>query len=302
MGLDDGLGDAEQRRAADLVDVHHVLESLEVALEHERRQLVLGAGEEHALELAHQELYHALAALEHDVARESVRHDDVHVPAQCGGALDVADEVYAALVGDALERRPGLLLQLRALGLLRAVIEQADPRVRAAEDVLGVEAAHEGELQQVLAGALRVRAAVYEHDAPAAVGDDRPERRAADAADALYGERGAREQRSGAAGGDHGVAPALLEQVQRHGHGGVLLPPRRRARVVLHRDDLAGVDYLYAALAAEVTLDVLAPADQRNVHAQLALCTDRTRYGRLRRIVAAHGVNYYPQSSGPPYL
>ena len=63
-------------------------------------------------------------------------------------ALDIADEVDAPLVRGLLQQLEGLLLQLPALGGLRAVAQQTDFRLRHAEDVFGVKAAHEGKLQE----------------------------------------------------------------------------------------------------------------------------------------------------------
>ena len=302
MGLDDGLGDAHQRCAADLVDVHGSLHGGKVVFQHGRGQLVFCAGVENALERLHHVFDHALGALEENVAGKAVADDHIHVAREDAGAFDVADEAQAALLARLPEQSEGLMLQLAALGILGADIEKADAGIVAAHELSRVEAAHEGKLQQVLGGALHVRAAVDEHDAVLARGQYRGHGRAADAADALDRERCPGEERAGRARGDDRVAFAVFQAIERHGHGGILFAAGRGAGVVLHGDDLAGVHHgdIRAALGGKAGLDLLPASHQLDLHAELASCTDGTFDDLLRGVVAAHGVNDDLHMRKPP--
>ena len=92
------------------------------------------------------------AALRH----HDIGHDDIHAAGEEVVALDVADEVEAELGAEA----GGLAGQLGALGFLGPVAEDADAGIGAAQDGLGVDLAHEGELHEVQGLALGVRAGV----------------------------------------------------------------------------------------------------------------------------------------------
>ena len=88
------------------------------------------------------------------------------------------------------------------------------------------------------------------------------------------------------------VEPALAEQAQRDRHGGILLAAGGRARVVLHRHDLARVDQLIVGrvLALEAGLDLLDFSDERDLNAQFLSRADRAFDDLLRGLVPAHGV------------
>ena len=105
-------------------------------------------------------------------------------------------------------------------------------------------------------------------------------------------------------GGDDRVALAVTQEIQRNGHGRILLAAGGGAGVVLHGDDLACVDYLKLALCAalffKAGFHILDTADKADFHAELALCAHRALYDLLRGIVAAHCVNDYLHSEKPP--
>ena len=78
VGLDDGLGDAHQSGAAHLAGIHQLLEPLEPAGDHHRRQLGQQVLLEYLLDLPGQEETGALHGLEEDISGVAVGHDDVH--------------------------------------------------------------------------------------------------------------------------------------------------------------------------------------------------------------------------------
>ena len=195
-----------------------------------------------------------------------------------------------------LEQSKGLVLQHPALGILGAHIQKAHPGTLASHHALGIEAAHIGKLQEVFGGALHVGAAVDEHDAVFPGGKYGGHGGPADAADALYGEGRAGEQGAGAAGGDESISPAVLQEGQGHGHGGILLAAGGGAGIVFHGDDVPGVRDLNAGkvcltLLLQHLADGLLPANQQQLHAELFPGTQRAFYDLLRGIVAAHCVN-----------
>lgn len=83
---------------------------------------------------------------------------------------------------------------------------------------------------------------------------------------------------------------AVTQEIQRNGHGRILLAAGGGAGVILHGDDLARVDYLKlafrAALFFKAGFHILDTADKANLHAELALCAHRALYDLLRGIVA----------------
>ncbi len=176
--------------------------------------------------------------------------------------------------------------------LLGAVAQQADTRRGDAEHGAGIVAAHIGKLQQILRRAVGVGTAVDEHDARIAVRQHRGQRRAADAVDALDDERSTGEQRAGAAGGDDRVALPVTQHVERDRHGSVLLAAGGRAGVVVHGDDLTGVDDLeLGLLVAQAGLNGCALADEHDLRAQLLLRVHRALDDLVRGEVTAHCVH-----------
>ena len=104
-------------------------------------------------------------------------------------ALDVADEVDA---GDGAQAGVYLLHHLVALVVLTADVEEGDARLRDAEHVLGVDAAHLRELDEVAGLHVGVGADVEDEDAALGEGGDGAEGGALDAVDALQVSSGRR--------------------------------------------------------------------------------------------------------------
>ena len=162
--------------------------------------------------------------------------------------------------------------------------------------MLGIVGTHKGKLQQVFHAALCVGAAVHQHRAAIARGDHRGQRRAADAPDALNQQCGGGQDRTGGAGTDKGVPFPVLELIEPHGQGGVLLLPERVGRVVTDLHHLAGVGDLHTvrqlvdAVVMQHGQNLLTAPHQRDVHAVLLVGLDRAQHRGFGGVVAAHGV------------
>ena len=167
----------------------------------------------------------------------------------------------------------GLQAEGIALGLLGADVEKAHSGVLNTQNALGVEAAKIGELQQVLRGALGVGAAVAQNGPAAEHRDHRAHGGPAQAPDPLDHQSRAGKQRAGGAGGDESVALALLEKVQAHREGGILLHLEGGGGVVADLHHFAGVPDLHAlgesglSAGLHALEDVRGAAHQQNVHA-----------------------------------
>ena len=127
-------------------------------------------------------------------------------------------------------------------------------------------------------------------------GHHRRHGRPADAPDPLDHQGGRREQGPRADPAETKASPfPVLEQVQAHGEGGVLLFLEGGGGVVLHVDDLAGRDNLHAlgrglvAQLGQAGGDVLRPAGEEDLHPQVLLGTKGPLNGGLGGIIAAHG-------------
>ena len=152
------------------------------------------------------------------------------------------------------KRMPGMVLRSwwaslsigRALALLRAVVGQRHAGGGAALHLVHIAAAHDGEGSQHLGAALHIRAAVQQQVGLILGRHHGGQRRALDAPQGADDKACAHMERAGAAGRDECVAPALLQQVQAHDDGGVLLGADGPGRLVAHLDDLSAVDQLDA--------------------------------------------------------
>ena len=296
MRLDDRLCNAEEGRAADLVLVEQVAELIHALFAREIAQLGRRIAHEYVLDRARHELGNALNGLEHHVARVPIAHRDVARAERYHAALDVADKVEPALVTRFFEQRVSFFTQRVALGVLGAVVDQTHARVFDAVDLLCVQRAEEGELQQHLSRAFGVRARVAQHDLPALAGHDRRERAAADALDAAAVQRRAGEQRARVARGHERIALARFEQFERHRHRGVRLMAQHSRGVVVHvhqigrRHDGHARGVLHA-LILEDRRDLVRVADEQHFLA-VFLRRERAAPGcRLRCVVAAHCVH-----------
>ena len=153
-------------------------------------------------------------------------------------ALDVADEVE---VGPVEELRgpldPGV-----ALALLLADREQRDPRPVHAQHPLREDRAHPRVLGEVLRGRVRVRADVQQDERAAGADHLDGERRAVDAADAAQSQDGGGHPGAGVTRGDDGVGVAPPDEVHGDEDRGVLLLAQGHRGMLVHLDDLRGVD------------------------------------------------------------
>ncbi len=92
------------------------------------------------------QLGHRFGGLQQDVAHESIADHDVRLAVEDVAPFDVADEIETGR----LEGTKDLARQTGALGLFLADRQEADPGRGDADDLLGIEVPHDGELAQVL--------------------------------------------------------------------------------------------------------------------------------------------------------
>ena len=246
MGLDDRPGDTDEGGTAHLIGVQLGLEGVEPRHDAQGRQLGQQVLLEHGFQGASGERAYALHGFQQHIAGEAVADDDV-APALDGLlGLNVADEVQVSRRVGLPQPAQGLLLEIGALAVLGADVQQSHTGPLYPKHPVGVVAAQIGELYQIFRGTLGVGAAVDEYRLTGGGGNYRGHGRPTDAPDALDDEGSAGEQSAGAAGGDHGVGPAVPQHGQSHAHGGVLLPAEHRGGVVAHLHRLSGVDDLHA--------------------------------------------------------
>ena len=116
----------------------------------------------------HDEIEHAFAHLQDDVADEAVGDDDVADALVDVAAFDVADElVLERAVAEQVVRFLGEVVPLVFLG---ADVHQADLRLVALENVLGEDAAHDAVLKQVLRLGMTLAPTSSRTDRPCSVG------------------------------------------------------------------------------------------------------------------------------------
>ena len=308
MGLDDGPGDADEGGAPHLVGVQLGLECPQPRHHHGGGQLGQQVLPENIPQGVTGKGAHALHGLEQDVAGEAVGDDDVAAALDGLLGLDVADEVQVALLPGLAQQGQSLLLQVRALAVLRADVQQAHPGALQSQHPAGIEAAQIRKLHQVLRGALGVGPAVDEHSLAAGGGDHRGHSRPADAPDALGDQGGPGQQGPGGPGGNQGIGLAVPQQGQAHAHGGVLLVPEHLGGVVAHLHRLRGVDDLHppgdgvVAAVPQGPENGLGVAGQQHLHAPVLHAQQGALHDFQRGVVAAHGVNDDLHSSDPPAL
>ena len=180
----------------------------------------------------------ALEELDHDVAEDRVADDDVgHVGGQVL-ALDVALEAQVGRVeqlGGALD--PGV-----ALALLLADRQQRDARLRDAQHALGEDRAHPRVLDEVLGGRVGVGADVEEDHRPVRGDHLDGEGRAIDAGQPAEAQDRGGHPGAGVTGGHDRVGLAALDEVDGDEDRRVLLLAQGQRGMLVHPDDLAGVD------------------------------------------------------------
>ena len=138
---------------------------------------------------------------------------------------------------------------------LGAHVGQGHPGLFNAHDVLHIGRAHHAELQQHLRAAVHVGAAVDEHEKAVHPRHDGREGHPLYAPHPLDDGGGAHHQGPAVAGAGKGVALALGQGPQAHGHRAVALLPDDAGGLVLHGQQLAaGEDFHLRQLLGEVQL------------------------------------------------
>ena len=188
----------------------------------------------------------------------------------------------------------GFLLQLSALALLRAVVDQRDARAFDPHDLFHIDAAHDAELLQHFRTAFGVRAAVHQNRMAGVRRQQRCHRRALDALDPARDHRGTDQQRAGIAGGYKCIALAVGQRLHADCHGAVLLRLDHIGRLILHRDDLVGMEQRDAVQRDSVfgsqRLDLVLVAAEHDLNAQLLDGSCSALQRSKRGIVAAHRI------------
>ena len=150
---------------------------------------------------------------------------DVGDPAVNLAPLDVADEIQWRR----LQQPVRLPRQLVALGLFFADGEQADAGLLDAECDARVDAAHDGELKQVLRPALDVGAGIEQHRGPAARGNGRRKRWTIDAGNRAERGVGRHHRGAGVTGTEQRYGLPSGHEVGGHPDGRARLPRRTDA-------------------------------------------------------------------------
>ena len=196
MTLEHQAAQAQQRRAIETAVVHAVLEALEHGHRQQRRQLGQPVAAELFADDRGDHRRQPFGRLQSDIADETVAHHQIGRALEDVVALHIAVEVQLAGRRRLAEQLARALDRLVALDRLFADVQQAHRRLGLAVHRRNQGTAHHGELQQMLGGAIDIRAQI-EHGGEAArlIGHDGRDGRAVDAV-----------QR--------------FEQVARHGHQG----------------------------------------------------------------------------------
>ncbi len=249
--FDDDLLGAQKDAAAVVLVVHELLFLLEHLFHEERAEFVHAARVDVLLDLLEELEGGAFGGLDHDVAREAVRHHDVVFAREQVAAFHVAHEIVPVRGGDQFER---LFMQHVAFLGLGADVQHGDARILHAERVLHVQAAHDGELEHLLGGAVNVGAAVaHAHQRTRHSGEHRAERGADQAADTADADGGGGDQRARCPGGHHaGNIVVLPQHLDALHHGALALQADGIGGFVLAGDLVGRVQDLVAGLVGEV--------------------------------------------------
>ena len=307
MCLDDRLLCAKEGCTAVLLAVHLVLQVGNAALEQQVSQLAAKVCKEHLLEHTQQHLCHALGQLEDDIAGKAIADHHVHLAVGHITRLDIAHKADAR---GSLEQLVGVPQHGSALALLGTVVGQCYAGVFAAFYFVHIAAAHDRKSGQHLRAALHVGTAVQQQISLLLCGHHGSQCRALDAPQSAHDEACANVQRTGAAGRDKGIALALLEHIQTHHDGGILLLTDGAGGLVAHLDGLGAV-HQFDAVQWNIMLGgglahqrLVAHTDQ--LHAVLldGLCS--AFQNSQRGVVAAHHVHNdlhtcFLLSGGLPY-
>ena len=254
---------------------------------------------EGARQLLDEERFHRVhqpfADLQRHVPGESIADDDVRLAAVDVARLHVPDEAERRC----LEQAVRFARQLVALAFLLADREQPHARRRQAEADAGVDAAHDGELQQVLGPALDAGAHVEQDGGMPACRDGDCERRPIDARQHPEGAVCRDNRRAGVTRAEERSRLPAGDQPGCDGDRRVRLAAQRRRRRIGHRDRLGGVDHLHAGaidirMPGNFGLDLAGRPDERHAEIEMPRGRERAVDDVTRREVAAHGVNCDP--------
>ena len=117
------------------------------------------------------------------------------------------------LRSDLLAKFAGFLGQFGALVRLGAVAQDADARVLVAENLAGVDAAHDGEIEQMLGRHSTLAPESSRTNSFSGARDDRGDAGTVQPGQRAQADHGGGDNPAGVAGGNQGVGLALLEQV-----------------------------------------------------------------------------------------
>ena len=230
--------------------------------------------------------------LEDDVAIKSIRYHHLIIPGEDIAGFAVAHEIVAGLL---LHQFIGFLGELIALFRLCADVDQAHAGIGNIHHALHIDGAHQAELQQILGLAIHIGAGIDEHEIALQARQHGRKGGAFDARDAADFEHAARQQRAGAARGNHGARAAFAHGVHGDHQGGILLGAHRHHGRFVHADHLGGVfnenAVFYIACGCGQLLQLFLRTHQHDLDIlEFAQRADCALHDGVRRIVAAHGV------------
>ena len=215
--------------------------------------------------------------------------DDVHGSAEHVPALHVADEVQTGPLQDPKH----LAGELGALALLLADRHEADPGRGRADDLLGVEMTHDGELPELRRLGVQIGSDVQHHGPPPAGREDPGQGGTVHTVDRPDDRLGRDHRRTGVAGRDHGLGSAFAHQPGANPYGSVPLLADG-CRRLLHRHHLVGVldgNLLDPAETFELGLDLVPISDENDLAVILFDRAEGPFHRCPRREVASHGVD-----------
>ena len=189
----------------------------------------------------------ALDGFQQHIAGEAVADYHIHCPQGYIPGLYITNKVDKSPVSSILQQSISLFLQGCTLGILCTDIQQAHLGVRHPQGLLGVQRAHQTELEQKLRCALSISAAIQDHRlATGLIGHSRAHRCPADSFDPFHKQRCAGKQRAGTAGGHKGIAPSVSEHLQADDHRRILPFMDHCRRIIVHIHHVLGIDDLHS--------------------------------------------------------
>ena len=186
----------------------------------------------------------ALAGLQRHVADETVTHHDIHGAFEDIVAFHVALEIQIARLGSRAQQLARLFDDFIALNDFLANIEQPHAGGGVLLEHGHQCCAHHSELQQVLGRAINVGPQIeHRGGAPLVIGHLGCNRRAVDTIQRFQQVARNGHQRARIPRRHSCRSRAILDLLNGHAHGGILLPAQRHFHGIVHADDLAGRDH-----------------------------------------------------------